>query len=376
MKSFIYSLIRIILLVLIAFFIPFFIFIYSGEYKSANSALLEQENNKKVLAGYAYTYTNEEYKAEITSKVKSKILVLGSSRVMQFSSDWFNPEYSYYNAGGAIQQVKDIMIFMKKINYRPSIIILGIDQWWFNKRYIDYENKSGYNFKKYDSVNIFTIFINSIDRIYKDVIKQKIPFYFYKNIGIGITAKIKNNGFKYDGSYYYGSIYSSPSTSVGYKFGNTFQRIKKHTDRFQKGTTVDKNSFKELCTFFNFCKKNNITVISFLPPFPSVIYDKLQTNNYEYISNLKDMLPETLSKYKNVSYFDFSNGDYINSPPSEFIDGIHGGGATYLKILIKIKESIKNFDYCKNIDTLNYELQNDKKYKLNFHNYKKWNMIK
>ena len=75
------------------------------------------------------------YKYLETIGQRPSILVLGSSRLMQFRREMFGRQgASFYNAGGMIHSIEDINAFLDRLppNDTPQMIILGIDFWWLN----------------------------------------------------------------------------------------------------------------------------------------------------------------------------------------------------------------------------------------------------
>src|SRR5207237_9027916 len=69
---------------------------------------------------------------------RPEILVVGSSRTMEFRAGLVNRKpAAFYNAGGASQSLAEMRRFvqMAQATTRPKIMIIGLDQWWFNARH-------------------------------------------------------------------------------------------------------------------------------------------------------------------------------------------------------------------------------------------------
>lgn len=85
------------------------------------------------LFGLAYSYYDKPYKFHMTNEVEHpQVLALGSSRIMQVKRSVISPDFSFYNAGGAIQNLYEIPLFVKMLQDSPELILVNIDQWWFN----------------------------------------------------------------------------------------------------------------------------------------------------------------------------------------------------------------------------------------------------
>ena len=66
-----------------------------------------------------------------------EIVSLGSSRVMQFRDSHFSG--SFVNAGGAMNSIAEGRDFLEYIvdNDNLKLLIIGVDFWWFNDKFID-----------------------------------------------------------------------------------------------------------------------------------------------------------------------------------------------------------------------------------------------
>ena len=105
---------------------------------------------------------------------------------------------------------------MENINYILEIVIIGLDAWVFN----DVWNAGcaeHHNFQE----------IKKVDRGIIPLMKAIVGDWISKKWSaddlnsypgnIGFNGRVKDTGFMYDGSYYYGDIYRG-STSLDYEF--------------------------------------------------------------------------------------------------------------------------------------------------------------
>ena len=67
--------------------------------------LIADHNNDDILIGLAYSNV-KDIKLIITEHRNPKIMALGTSRVMQFRDFFFNNPEFFYNAGGAVSEIK------------------------------------------------------------------------------------------------------------------------------------------------------------------------------------------------------------------------------------------------------------------------------
>jgi hypothetical protein len=94
------------------------------------------------------------YKRGAIAARKPEILVVGSSRVMQFRAQMF-PGHSFYNGGGLLQNLGDLVALARILREerlpRPKVMIVGIDPWWMSfgastRSWLDDRNEAAHQF--------------------------------------------------------------------------------------------------------------------------------------------------------------------------------------------------------------------------------------
>ncbi len=309
----------------------------SGELLPLNRVVAFQEKNKNSLFGVIYTNPDVEYKLMNTFVKKPKILVLGSSRVMQFRSFFFQD--SFYNAGGSASRIEHFEIFLKKLienDYAPDILIVGLDQVFFNP-HAKYSANDNYQ-TRINNLN-YPNALNLTKPVYQDLLAGKLNLWKLqnKNNHIGINAIQNNNGFTYDGSYYYGKIYSQNKKTRDYTFKDIKNRINQERSPFEYGREVNLKSLSKLESLFKTTRAHHIKVVAFLPPFSPIIYQTMEkSKNYEYLSRLPKLIERIAADYQ-VEFFDFT---YLpETTNQEYVDGFHGSDIIYLKILSRMAKN-------------------------------------
>ncbi len=314
--------------------IPIYIGFVSGEIYAIDKIVERHILDKDIIVGTVLQNTDKYLKFYTAQSIKPEVLVLGTSRVMQFTRNNFKNRYTFYNAGGAVHSSHGYKDFINKLNYNPKIIIVGFDQYFFNNKWNEKSN-SLHNYEyNYKPILILEeglrLFIKGDVNIFK--LKNK-------NKSIGLNAVIHGDGFKSDGSYYYNRIINCPDTEYSkkflYPFEDTMARIISGERRFEYGDVVDDKAISEIEEFLSICKKRNIEVVAIIPPFAPLISDKLQsTGKYNYI---KCIYPKLVDIFKRLNYelYDFSYSKSIGDN-SYYIDGFHGNSQVYSNIVSEI----------------------------------------
>ena len=344
MKSFLKKLILFLIPLAIIAAVPAIVLKVSGE--SYTSILPFLKSDKKHLIGYAYHDSNYRYLkwAGIQAGEKKQVWTLGSSRVLQFREEMFDS--SFYNAGYTVRSLNDYIPFMEALpkNKFPKYLILGVDHWTFTKTwdipevipkaelwtesFVFFPEASTY-FKMYFDFYSGKYGLNAFD---EDSRIQRI----------GLNAVVNNVGFRNDGTMNYGSqidkLLSNDPGAQDYQFATTFNKVKTGYRQFQPGDSIDRDALAKLRRILDYCQKNNVTVVGFLPPFADSVYQEmLRSKNLNYLHGMADKLKPEFDAF-GFEFYDCSSLSQCGSSDDEAIDGMHGGERTYLKILLKMLE--------------------------------------
>ena len=283
------------------------------------------------LFGLAYSYYDKSYKYHMTDEVcRPQVLALGSSRMMQVKRSVVNPDYSFYNAGGAIQNVQELSLFIEKLHDSPQLMLVNLDQWWFTRAYL--EENQPFSPSVYDEPTFeFSKLGLLVCDFYSDLVKGKINL--VKALGsdhIGLNAICNENGFAADGSRYQGDMIIAPELQEDYNFKNVLERIRNGNQRFQYGDKVDSTQIAAVDDFLSQCVSRKIKVVAFLPPFAPLVYRTMQeTGKYNYMSQLYGMLKPVFEKHEGCSLYDFTDVTAMGAHNYDFDDGFHGSEIIY-----------------------------------------------
>jgi hypothetical protein len=301
----------------------------SGELYSFSSYVHPLQQDQ--LFGLAYRYYDKSYKFHMTDEVEHpQVLALGSSRIMQVKRSVVSPDYSFYNAGGAIQNVQELPLFVGKLHDSPQLILVNLDQWWFNRAYI--EEDQPFSPTVYDEPEFeFSKLGQFICDFYTDFVMGKINLMeVFSSNHIGLNAICNENGFAADGSRYQGDMIKAPEQQEDYNFKNVLGRIQNGNLRFQYGDQADGTQIRVVDDFLRLCDERNIKVVAFLPPLAPFVWQRMQeTGKYGYMSQLYSMLQPVFEKHEGCSLYDFTNVTATGAHNYDFDDGFHGSEIIY-----------------------------------------------
>ena len=308
----------------------------SGETANIDKVVSFQSKSRNpVTFGQAYSYQPKYYKLKMTKSLKPDILVLGSSRAMQFKSYMFHDSLNVYNAGGAINKIRHLNVFINKIpvNDWPKQIILSIDPWWFNEKWDNLKtNQADYDFDK--QINPIRIILNSWQNVIEDLWLSKIEIrsLFENDYNVGLSAKMKNAGFQNDGSYDYG--FTDYTINLKQRSTDDILECENFTGRFLPCKEINPKAVLEIKTFIQHCKLEGIDLTGLIAPFPSFINDHIRKNKTDYENFIS--LTEELSlifEENDSRLFNFMALSENKNENELFVDGVHGSPKIYSEIV-------------------------------------------
>ena len=305
----------------------------AGEIRSFSSYIRPLKQDQLLELGYSYI--DKTYKFHMTDEVvHPQVLALGSSRIMQVRQSVVNPDYTFYNAGGAIQNVQELSLFIHKLHDSPKLILLSIDQWWFNRAYLN--DGQPFDPAVYDEPELDILKLGRlVCDFYTDLVKGKINLIkVFTSDDIGLNAICNNNGFCADGSPNSSDRIIIPEEQDDYNFKDVLERIRVGNNRFQYGDQADSTQVSGLENFLCQCEARHIKVVAFLPPFAPYVYQRMkETGKYGYMSQLYDMLLPVMNKYEGCSLYDFTDVSDMGAHNYDFYDGYHGSEIIYNGII-------------------------------------------
>ena len=151
------------------------------------------------------------YKYAMIQRTRPKIVIHGTSRVMQIRDFMFHPlEQWFYNAGGMMQSPHDVATYAERIRSgdlpKPEVLIFGIDPWWVkegdsHEGWLDSQSLQ-------DDVRLFPAHIKAARQLVRRPVfpwqavlaGAPTPSPGYRYQAIGATPLLDGGGFRIDGS--------------------------------------------------------------------------------------------------------------------------------------------------------------------------------
>jgi hypothetical protein len=254
---------------------------------------------------------------------------------MQVRYNVINPDYIFYNAGGAAGSAKEFTLFLNKLCYKPDLLIVNLDQFGFNPN-ITRISSEAYILEEPSELSIgyrIKICLNFMT----DLLRGKLTRDVFTSHNIGVRARVKGSGFAFDGAQiYFSELYPRPSNDA--RLSDTKQRIRSKRSRFEPADHMDLTLLEKYDDFLSYCQRKGIKVIAIIPPFAPSINKLLRADgNYGYMDEIYPNLSPIFNRHESCYLFNFRDVD--GSVDENYVDGFHGDVFVYNHILSSIIRS-------------------------------------
>jgi hypothetical protein len=262
------------------------------------------------------------------------VLVAGSSRVLQFRAQFFDqtPD-EFYNAGAPAWQLDDAQALIDGLTFMPRVLILGLDQPWFNDAYAGESIPAPAS----DFANLFMVNRSFL----QDLLKGEpfdIGMYLrrveprYEGLALGLRAIRDGHGFRNDGSEQYGDFLVAHWLYPENERQRHLDYLRDGVDMYVDGDTVSATRLRQLDTLLRWCSERGIFVIGFLPSYMPTLYRQLIADgSHRYVENLDAAIAPLFAQY-GFAYFDFSDGAALGASDEDFFDGWHASERINLRL--------------------------------------------
>jgi hypothetical protein len=280
------------------------------------------------------------YKMELYAARNPKIVVIGSSRVLQFRQSQF--DQPFVNLGRTINYPAEAVKLVQDMLAlgAPRMVLFGIDHYWFNPAYtnaLDFRTHRlrGGHLTPNALMKPFRWLLDKKVTIstYREFLFDRVPRAANGAPLFGVLAILEGSGFGADGSRYYDNQVYGRRGAEDPAFQDTLGRIASGRSQFRHGESIDAQRFKHIQRSINLLTDAGVEVITFVPPMASPVTDAMaaRANDYKYA----DIARTHLGKL-GARHFDFLEISSLNASDCEFIDGFHGGDVVAARILKKM----------------------------------------
>jgi hypothetical protein len=329
--------------------LPAIVLAASGEILAADEiAARHFEGPRTAVYGAAYTNPDARYKLVMLELHKPRVVAIGSSRTEQFRSDMFDRTAAFYNAGLLTERLYE---FRRALAHLPEgnveSLILILDQWSFNANWPN--SADNVLFEKEIAAGSSNA-LNAVQRgartIWPHVLSGYLPLAeaLSRNDNIGVSGRVRGNGFRWDGSYAYTDFARVRATLPDFEFKDTLKRIERGERRFEPGDDVDPNAITELRELLAAARARGLNVVAILPPFAPTVERALRASpRHAYVQKIHAAIAPVFAAagYRVV---DFTSCEALGCSDEEFYDGFHPGPKADARLLARLADEVPWLD--------------------------------
>jgi hypothetical protein len=287
-----------------------------------------------------------EYKLRMASALRPDLLILGSSRVMQFRAALFDgcaARSCVYNAGGGATTLLEAQQFVDALPYAPRVLVLGLDVWQFDPSDPTNTHQPG------------SLMPNALERARRalGVVRTYTPRLYddepLRSVLLlgrpeapgarGVRAILRGEGFRPDGSYSYGPefLQTASSQSPEARAADALGRIERGCCRFEYFTKADASALVELERLVRAAQTRGVAVVAYMPPYADLVAAAIESDprlaggfasaRYE-VSRLLESL--------GVPFSILSRASDAGCRAEEMLDGLHPSEVCSARILDRL----------------------------------------
>lgn len=316
----------------------------------------KQAKGDFALFGSGMVQNFPEYKVALYREVKPSVITLGSSRVMQFRGRHFTEPY--LNIGGTAGNLAILRSTAEALiaEHKPKVIILGLDFWWFTKKWEADPHKPVPL-----TMGAYATTFDILKTPYEWLLTGKISLaeFFAPLTGAfeahkyGIMAQRFADGFGSDGSWNYTADITGQQKPFDFKFQDTLKQVSYGIKGFAWSPEVGEAHVEALAELVCKLKSRGIAVYTFIAPVAPTVRASMKEREslYPHLFKLQEALEQ-----RGVNVLDFGDPATLGSSDCEFVDGFHGGDVTYARILQRMARAYPELAKVLDVPRLNADV--------------------
>ena len=320
-----------------------FTLLWRADETAATWEIAEQMADQKAIYGTAVNATTPDLKLELIRLRQPHVIILGSSRALQFRQEMFSTPFS--NAGGVMGELVDGLNFLKRMYgfHKPELVILQLDHWWFldapfgrRERRIDGLGTDARITVRKVLAPFGWLAEGSLSPSeYLDIVVHRNR---YENRWVtyptlGMQAIQYGRGFRGDGSFLDARAWFDKDSNFQ---SRNFEMIKNHitarAGNWSDSRPVDPQMLNLLGKIIAFIEENGSSVVVMLAPLPAkIIQHMAESGRYNNVADIRRRLKSRLTE---AEYHDFHDPKAFGGNDCEYLNGDHGGDVTSVRMLL------------------------------------------
>jgi len=305
---------------------------YTGESFSYSSVLDMQESDNNLLYSPYELEATFSYKVSYLQNYAPEVVILGSSRSLQYRSMFFNRNRDVvYNAGGHTWGLQE-MLWMTEYfdsDSLPDVIIMALEQ-------PDFRAQDSFAYRPLPidpDESSLDRSVAGIANVTSAILGDRMTLSQILSPDesrLGLAALSFGHGFRFDGSFQVAQTILDTLDERRERHRIALQE--QSTSYFSPATAISTHNLGQVENLLQWAIENDIYVIAYFPPFSESIYEGMMASGeFSYMPESSDALTTLFDTY-DFPFFDFSNPAWLGAGDEALYDGIHAGEWLYMRI--------------------------------------------
>lgn len=301
---------------------------------------------------------SSDYREGMAAVIRPRIMAIGSSRAFSVRDYFFNDTYmglgGYFRGSHDFKysQFESARQLIAAIDPNLKVLFVFVDYWWFMADVSEdaagqvtarkHPRNGGYHGNDTSFIDryfIYQFFRSAVypltmlesraltmDRFY-DVLSGRVSTRIGGVEKVGYDAVLNDSGFARDGSYYYLRLRGRKGDSCRHA-GDFAAKQKLPHGAYRPGQRIDPRKVDAFKRFVKNIRRAGVHVVPIIPPLaPSMIERMSGDPSYKFIDDWRDLMRREIP-----GIWDFHDPRGIGSEECEFMDDVHGGDVTLMRI--------------------------------------------
>ena len=312
---------------------------WSGELWPIDRVLAYQRTHPDSLFLRATDQVFYAYKYRAIVETRPGILVAGSSRTMKFRAEMFGDRArDFYNAGGILNSLRDAHDFAMALptSRTPDVLLLGVDLWWLNDLVAPvYRFES--EISKGTGVDEHVVAMRWLFTQPRSLAAETASIVRGGNRAIGISARERGGGFRFDGSFK--SRVPAPRAASEWGFVDRetptiIDRVRNAYANFPPSDRVSAERLGLLDRTLARLQQKHVVVVGYLPPFASEVVAQLRSDprHSRFWTEFRRAMPELFRRH-GFPLVDASETSAFGMDDRAMSDGEHAEETFHVHVL-------------------------------------------
>ncbi|GEM_PF-6103582 len=314
--------------------------IKSGEALPVPMAVERQRGGEIYLYGVTDLSTSFAFKLLSTKAIQPEVMVIGSSRALQFRREFFNRfDGRFYNASIPALNGQELEMFLSRIPAEsfPRLVILSLDSLLYVTPIPFYTTADPNEFMSLNINDILSGHNRAMQRLFQGYVTLPDMLNPQENVYqapvLGIRAVQVSSGFRPDGSLQRGDLVLDPSLAL---INDDVQQY----DVALESDHMNEAEFVALDRALSIFAAHGTQVIGVLPPVSPRMYAHISSlqNNDNYLS----VVPRLQSIFASHGYslFDYSDPAQFGAQEIDFMDVLHPSELITLRMMAALTRAV------------------------------------